>query len=115
MELFDKPLSYSKNGILMINGFATFTCLSNTIPNNTSTNTISCLPELEDTESNSISERQGASFASGDYSVSLPCSIVVQIEKNKRYNFRFYCCYDGDTTYVAKLKRVKYNFVFIGD
>ena len=115
MELFDKPLSYSKNGILMINGFATFTCLSNTIPNNTSTKTISCLPEIEDMESNTISERQGASFASGDYSVSLPCSIVIQIEKNKRYNFRFYCCYDGDTTYVAKLKRVKYNFVFIGD
>lgn len=115
MELFDMPLSYSKNGILMINGFATFTCLSNTIPNNTSNKTISCLPELEDEEGNTISERQGASFGSGDYSVSLPCSIVVTIKKNKYYRFRFYCCYDGDTTYAAKLKRVKYNFVFIGD
>ena len=82
------------------------------IPNNTSNKTISCLPELEDLEGNTISERQGASFGSGDYSVSLPASIVVKIEKNKRYNFRLYCCYDGDTTYVVKIKRAKYNFVF---
>lgn len=113
-ELFDKTLSYNRNGVLLVNGSITYKCLGTSGVDKTTSNSISLNAEILK-NGTSITERQGATYSSGSWSDVLPFNLIVPITASDVYKFQVSMCFDGNSTYVPKLSRCKVTFLFIGE